>query len=82
MSRATFQTQGVARENVAVTPDETEKTAEHRVALLKDARFLLSLREELAAEEQRLASRRMALARGSLSVPAETPPIREGEDDE
>lgn len=64
MCRATFQTQGVAQGNVA---GPVEKAAEHRLALLKDARFLLSLREELAAEEQRLADRRMALAREYLA---------------
>ena len=37
------------------------------MGLLKDAGFLLTLREELAAEEQRLAKRRMALARQHLS---------------
>ena len=35
--------------------------------LLKDARFLLSLREELAAEEDRLAASRMGLARSYLA---------------
>ena len=30
---------------------------------MKDARFLLSLREDLVGEEKRLATRRMALAR-------------------
>jgi hypothetical protein len=64
MCRATFQTQGVVRENVA---EPVEKTAEHRLALLKDARFLLSLRDELAAEEQRLADQRMAMARNYLA---------------
>ena len=82
MLRATFQTQGVAQGNVAATSEETRKTAEHRIALLKDAKFLLSLREELAAEEQRLAGRRMALARGALEEPTEPPPIGEGLDDE
>lgn len=64
MLRDAFQTQGVAQGNVA---EQAEKAAEHRLALLKDARFLLSLREELAAEEQRLADRRMALARDHLA---------------
>jgi hypothetical protein len=36
------------------------------MGLLKDARFLLSLREELAAEEGRLATSRMKLARQYL----------------
>ncbi|NVJ28601.1 hypothetical protein HUW62_46145, partial [Myxococcus sp. AM011] len=76
------QTQGVARENVAEPSEETAKTAEHRVALLKDAKFLLSLREELAAEEQRLAERRMALARGALEAPTEVAQIGEGLNDE
>ena len=43
-----------------------EVDAEHRMTLLKDARFLLSLREELKAEEERLASHRMDLARRYL----------------
>ncbi len=60
---------------MAAASGDTDKTAEHRLALLKDARFLLSLREELAAEEQRLAARRMVLARGALEAPTETPPI-------
>jgi hypothetical protein len=64
LTLAGIQTQGVARENVA---EPVEKAAEHRLALLKDARFLLSLREELVAEEQRLAERRMALAREYLA---------------
>jgi hypothetical protein len=64
MCRATFPLQGVVRENVA---EPVEKTAEHRLALLKDARFLLSLRDELAAEEQRLADQRMAMARNYLA---------------
>lgn len=42
------------------------------MGLLKDARFLLSLREELAAEETRLAKSRMKLARRYLGEP--TPP--------
>jgi hypothetical protein len=37
------------------------------MGLLKDARFLLSLRDELAAEEDRLAARRMDLARRYLA---------------
>ncbi len=44
-----------------------EPPAEHRLALLKDARFLLSLREELASEEKHLAARRMGLARSYLN---------------
>jgi hypothetical protein len=60
MLRATFQTQRIDLENVA------KGTAEHRLALLNDARFLLSLREELQTEEQRLADRRMAQARDYL----------------
>jgi hypothetical protein len=36
--------------------------------VLKDARFLLNLREELEAEEARLAARRMEMARQYLSA--------------
>jgi PBSX family phage portal protein len=68
LTLAGIQTQGVAQGNVA---EPVETAAEHRLALLKDARFLLSLREELAAEEQRLADRRMALAREYLGGAAE-----------
>ncbi|WP_217911974.1 hypothetical protein, partial [Myxococcus sp. AM011] len=52
--------QGVARENVA---DDSGARAEQQLGLLKDARFLVSLREELVAEEDRLAKSRMGLAR-------------------
>ena len=37
------------------------------MGLLKDARFLLSLREELTTEEDRLAASRMDLARRYLA---------------
>ena len=66
MWSATFQTQSIELDNVA---KESAGSAEHRLALLKDARFLLSLREELDAEEQRLAESRMALAREYLACP-------------
>jgi hypothetical protein len=75
MSSATFQTQ---------TIDPTRSTSEpapHRLAMMKDARFLLGLSEELKAEEQRLAERRLALARDQFSSPATTrpsEPAREG----
>ena len=74
MWRATFQTQRYALENVA------KESAEHRLVLLKDARFLLSLREELHVEEQRLADRRMAMARDYLG--REDSPIVEDRLDE
>ena len=48
------------------------------MGLLKDARFLLSLREELAAEEDRLAKSRMKLARQYLDEPT-SPTTTEGE---
>jgi capsid portal protein len=44
-------------DNVAKPPEE------NGLALLKDARLLLSIRDELATEEARIVSRRMALAR-------------------
>jgi hypothetical protein len=50
------------------------------MGLLKDAKFLLSLREELAAEERRIAERRMALARGAMEEPSELLPIGKGLD--
>jgi len=66
LTLAGIQTQGVAPPK-AVEP--AEKAAEHRVAILKDARFLLSLREELRAEEDRVAQARVDLARRYESVP-------------
>ncbi|MBK7537548.1 MAG: phage portal protein [Myxococcales bacterium] len=84
LTLAGIQTAGVVRE---AGPDTAEKTAEHRVALLKDAKFLLSLHEELAAEEQRLAERRMALARMLVADPPvgpesnSRPPLGEAADD-
>jgi hypothetical protein len=62
LTLAGVQTQRYALENVAKAP------ADHRLALLNDARFLLSLQEELQKEEERLASRRMALARRYLGA--------------
>ena len=78
LTLAGIQTQGVARENVA---DDADSRAEARMGLLKDARFLLSLREELAAEEQRLAERRMALAREYLAGSDEDSASPERDDD-
>jgi hypothetical protein len=57
MSRSTFQTQGIELENVA-NPDWM-----NRKKLLRDAKELLCLREELIAEDEALAERRMKLAR-------------------
>jgi hypothetical protein len=48
------------------------------MGLLKDARFLLSLREELAAEEDRLAASRMTLARQYLDE--SSPPTKDEEE--
>jgi len=45
------------------------------MGLLKDARFLLSLRDELAAEEDRLAARRMDLARQYLADAVQPEPL-------
>jgi hypothetical protein len=78
MLRATFQTQGVARENVADDHDGSPSRAEQRLGLLKDARFLLTLRDELAAEEDRLAASRMKLARQYLDDG--TPPTNDEEE--
>lgn len=76
LTLAGIQTQGVARTPPPASSSGNamgaEKTAEHRVALLKDARFLLALHEELQAEERRLAERRMALAR---AMTAEAPTV-------
>ena len=44
-------------------PGGADSEKERRESLLDDARGLLNLREELAAEEQRLADRRLTLAR-------------------
>ena len=66
MYRVTFQTQRIDLKN---GEEPTSKSDEHRLALLKDTKFLLSLREELAAEEQRLSERRMALARQYATEP-------------
>ena len=56
---------GVQNQHISLKngDEPANKGDEHRLALLKDTKFLLSLREELAAEEQRLSERRMALAR-------------------
>jgi hypothetical protein len=61
----------------AVMPNQLERApAEAKLALLKDAQFLISLREELQAEEARLAASRLALARNYMeSVPV--PEVRE-----
>ena len=48
------------------------------MGLLKDAKFLLSLREELATEEDRLAKSRMKLARQYLDE--STPPTESEEE--
>ena len=61
MLRATFQLQRCGPENVA------EGCEDHRKSLLKNARFLLNLRDELEMEENRMASRRMDLARRYLA---------------
>jgi PBSX family phage portal protein len=61
LTLAGIQTQRIGLENVA------KGSAEHRLALLQDARYLLSLREELAREEERLALRRLELARQYLA---------------
>jgi hypothetical protein len=60
MLRATFQSQRCGPENVTLDCDD------HRKSLLKNARFLLNLRDELEMEENRMASRRMDLARRYL----------------
>ncbi len=65
LTLAGIQTQSVGLENVAT--GSTEK-AEHRMALLKDAKRLLALREDLRAEEERLALGRMELARRYLDA--------------
>ncbi|OGR01271.1 MAG: phage portal protein [Deltaproteobacteria bacterium RIFOXYA12_FULL_61_11] len=56
---------------------QTSQTAvdagSHRANLLGEARSLLNLRDELAAEEQRLATRRLELARQYLRPEAENP---------
>jgi capsid portal protein len=61
----------------AVMPNQLERApAEAKLALLKDAPFLISLRDELQAEEARLAASRLALARNYMeSVPM--PEVRE-----
>jgi PBSX family phage portal protein len=61
----------------AVMPNQLERApAEAKLALLKDAQFLISLRDELQAEEARLAASRLALARNYMeSVPM--PEVRE-----
>lgn len=64
MCRATFQT-GVE--------DLRARTA--KGSLLDDARRLLTLREELASEEARLADRRVDLARRYLEEGAERVPV-------
>ena len=64
MRRATFQT-GVE--------DLRARTA--KGSLLDDARRLLTLREELASEEARLADRRVDLARRYLEEGAERVPV-------
>jgi hypothetical protein len=61
MLRVTFQT-GV-EDLRPKAPSET---------LVDQAKRLLALREELAAEERRLASQRMTLAREALAKPAES----------
>lgn len=64
-------------QNQRVDLDTDKRPAEHQLALLKDVRFLLSLKQELKAEEQRLADRRTELARqyeaprDTIRVPAE-----------
>jgi hypothetical protein len=69
MLRATFQTQSL----------DLQARAE-KSALLDDARGLLRLREELAGEEQRLAERRMGLARRYLAgAEPERVPVPAGE---
>jgi PBSX family phage portal protein len=78
LTLAGIQTQGVARENVADDHDDSPSRAEQRMGLLKDARFLLSLRDELAAEEDRLATSRMRLARRYLDD--STAPTRDEEE--
>jgi PBSX family phage portal protein len=62
---------GLQNAQVGLDGAKQPVAAEARLALLKDARFLLSLREELNAEEQRLAEHRMTLQR-QYSEPPET----------
>ncbi|MGE5787432.1 MAG: phage portal protein, partial [Myxococcales bacterium] len=62
---------GLQNAQIGLESGKPAAPVEARLSLLKDARFLLSLREELAAEEQRLAERRMSLAR-QYSTPSET----------
>ena len=62
MWRATFQTR---------TLDVNART--EKSGLLDDARALVRLREELATEEERLAERRMDLARRYMEEPRSEP---------
>jgi len=52
------------------------------MGLMKDARFLLSLRDELAAEEDRLAASRMDLARRYLTDADQRDALAVPEEDE
>ncbi|MGE5788324.1 MAG: phage portal protein, partial [Myxococcales bacterium] len=61
-------------QNQRVDLDTDKRPAEHQLALLKDVRFLLSLRQELKAEEQRLVDRRTELAR-QYEAPRDTIPV-------
>ena len=63
LTLAGIQTQSIDPSNVA------NPVPEHRLKLLGDARFLLNLSEELAAEEKRLVARRLALAREQFAAP-------------
>ncbi len=67
LTLAGIQNQCGGQDNVADGHDDSPSRAEQQMVLLKDARFLLSLREELAAEEDQLAKRRMNLARQYLA---------------